>query len=662
MLLTNHPWPFALLCLLAGVVYAGVLYFVGRNPLGRGWRWALAALRCVAVGAIAFLLLAPMTRQTVNERQKPHLVLAQDVSLSVRQSADSAFSLEALMPDLEERFRVSYLPFGTEGSTDIGAVLDRFRGDDVAAMVLASDGLHNRGVAPASAAEGLSFAVHCVALGDTTPQRDAMLTDLRCNRIALSGSTFPVEITIAASLLGGHNTQLTVRDADGRQLATQPIAYSDDDFSATYSFNLQANHAGLQRYVVMLGTIEGERSVENNKMTFYVDVIDARRHVVIFAHAPHPDLAALKRAIESNPNFEAEVVMAEDAERGKWKAEGDVSMAVLHNLPSSSHPSVAFANGLPQLFVIGTQTDLGRFNALHSGLEIVAKAQRMNEVTALWRNDFSLFTLDADDAAVIESLPPLTAPFGEAKTAAGVQTLLAARLGQIDTRLPLVAASAQNGLHRAWIWGEGLWRWRLADYQTHKSQEHLDCLVSQLVTFTAMQSSRERLQVEAQRSYAEGEPITLRAVLYNENFEAVNNAEVDLKLKGDSLQADYTFRRAAGGYSLTLPQLHEGIYRYQATTADGLSSEGSFAVEAINLEQRRMTADHTLLATVAKVTGGVMVGPDDLTPVLDSLASLKPVIYTHTRYAEFLRLPLVLALIILLLAVEWALRKFNGTL
>lgn len=661
MILTDHPWPYVLLCLLAGVAYAAVLYFVGRQPVDRGWRWALAALRCVAVSAIAFLLLAPTSRQTVNERQKPHVVLAQDVSRSVRSSADSAFSLQALVPELKERFRVSYVPFGTEGSTDIGAVIDRYRGDAVDALVLASDGLHNRGTSPASVAEGLAFPVYCVALGDTTPRRDALLADLRCNRIALSGSRFTAEVTVAARLLKGHSAQLTVRDARGRQLAKQQVDYGDDDFSSTCSLDLPAEGSGMQRYDVVLGTVEGEHSTENNRLAFYVDVIDSRRHVAIIANAPHPDLGAWKHAIESNSNFEAEVVMAEQAESGRWKAEG-TDLVVLHNLPSASHTSLRYAEGLPQIFVVGLQTDLNRFNALHSGLEIVAKARRQNEVTALWQSDFSLFTLDAGDGAVLEALPPLSALFGESKRGAGVQTLLTARVGQIDSRQPLVAAATMNGQRRAWIWGEGLWRWRLVDYQNNKSHEHVDRLVSQIVTFTAMQSSRERLQVEAQRSYAEGEPVVLRAVLYNENYEPVNNADVALELRGDSLQSEYDFRRAADGYALTLPALKEGMYRYRATAADGLSAEGSFVVEAVNLEQRRTTADHALLATVASLTGGKMVTPENLSAVKESLNELKPTIYSHIRYAEFLRLPLVLVLIVLLLVCEWALRKYNNTI
>ena len=657
MLLTDYPWYFILFCLLAGVAYAAVLYFVGHNAFSRGWRWALAALRCLAVSAIAFLLLAPMTRQKVDERQKPHVVLAQDVSQSVRLSADSAFSLRTLVPELEDHCRVSYEEFGSEASTDIGAVLDRWKGDDVAALVLASDGLHNRGVNPTSMVERMPFAVHCVALGDTTARRDARLENLRCNRIASLGADIAVEMTANATLLRGKRTRLVVNDGGGRQLVSQPVDYTDDNFSTTLTASLPTDKAGLQRFTATLVPVEGEATDANNSLAFYVDVIDSRHKVAIFAHAPHPDLAALKRAIESNPNYEAEVVSASDAESGKWK--GEAHLAILHNLPSRLHPSVAYAEAMPQIYVVGLQTDLTRFNALHNGLEIIAKAQRTNEVTALHRPTFSLFTLGDDDVSMLESMPPLTAPFGEARLAPSVQTLFAAKVGNIDSRQPLVAATSQGGVRRAWIWGEGLWHWRLAEWQSHERQPHVDRLITQLVSFTAQTAGRNRLQVEAARSYSHDEPVTLRAVLYNENYEAVNSAEVRLELIGEATKAEYTFRRDAGGYSLTLPPLSEGLYRYVAR-ADGQTAEGTFAVEEMNLEQQRLSADHTLLTTLATLTGGEVYAVDQCAALKSQLLALKPTIYSHTRYAEFLRLPWVLLLILLLLAAEWGLRKYQG--
>lgn len=662
MMIIDYPWYFVLFCLLLGAAYAAVLYFVRPVLFTRWLRWVLAGLRFLAVSVIAFLLLAPLSKQRVTERQLPHVVLLRDVSQSVALGGDSSFSFDDLAKGLESRCHISIDSFGTAGYTDIGDALDRYRGDDVAALVLASDGIHNRGANPTTVAEKLSFPIYCVALGDTTPQRDAALMNLRCNRIAMLGNSFPVEFTVAATLLKGHEARLTVTDTRGKQLHAQTIRYDDNDFSLALTVNLTAAEPGLQRYTLRLSEAEDEASTANNVLSFYVDVIDTRQRVVIFANAPHPDLAALKRALESNPNYEAEIVLADEVERGKWKADGDISLAILHNLPSQRHPSIDYAKGLPQLYIVGLQTDLARFNALHTGLEIVAKAARTNEVTAIYQPGFSLFSLDADDADAITSLPPLAAPFGESRTSPDLQTLFSARLGSIDTRQPLVAATAQGDHRRAFIWGEGLWRWRLADYQIHQSHQHVDRLIAQLITFASLQSNRDRLQVEAERSYAAGGPIVLRAQLYNEAYQLVNDPEVKLTLRNDSLKADYTFRRTSNSYSLTLPDLPEGLYRYHASTDDGLTDDGSFAVEALNLEQQSLVADHSLLATLAALTGGEMVTPNQLSPLHASLSALKPTLYTHTRYAEMLRMPLALILILLLLTAEWVLRKYHGEL
>ena len=660
-MLLDYPWYFVLLCLLAGAAYAGVLYFVGTPGVGRGWRWLLAALRMAAVSAIALLLLAPVARQTVHERQKPYVVMLDDTSLSVRQSADSAFSLAALAAEMGDDLRVAYESFGSASATDIGEALLRHRHDDVAAVVLATDGIYNRGGNPATIAERLQCPVYAVALGDTTLRRDASLADLRVSRFAMQNSNFPLEVTVNASLLKGDGAVLTVADGQGRQLYSQRLGYDSDNYSTTAATALPADKPGLQRYTVRLTVADGEVSAANNIMSFYVDVIDTRRNVAIFANAPHPDLSAMKRAIESNPTYRATVVLADEAHGNRfWVQDSNFSLAILHNLPSRSHSDIGFADGLPQIFVVGTQTDLSRFNALHTGLEIVAKAERTNEVTPLLQESFSLFHLD--EGEVLESMPPLTAPFGEARLSAGVQTLFTARIGPVDSRLPLVAATAQGEWRRAFVWGEGLWRWRLADWQANSSHEHFDRLMTQLVAFTAMQQQRDRLQVEAERSYAAGETPIVRAQLYNEAYELTNTPEVTLSLSGDSLKADYRFLRDGQAYRLALPDLPQGLYRYTATTGDGLKAEGSFAIEAMNLEQRRLVADHGLLRTVSAATGGVMYRPDDLPALRDRLSELKPTIYTRMRYTELLGLPLVLALILLLLAAEWVLRKYNGTI
>lgn len=657
----DYPWYFVLLCLLAGAAYAAGLYYMGHRRFGKGVNALLAGLRFVAVTIIALLLLAPVAKRTVHERQKPRVVLEEDCSLSVQMSADSAFTLMDLWDDLEAAG--CQLMLNADAShaeqTDLGELLDRIS-PDVMAVVLSSDGINNRGQNPTTVAERLGIPVYTVALGDTTPRRDAALRNIRHNRIAYLGNSFPVEITIDVHRLKGRTAQLTIADGRGKNVAQHQVAYDDDDFSSTMTFSIPAEAKGLQKYVVRLSLVEGEVEPTNNVQTLYVDVIDGRRKVVIVGNAPHPDLAALKQAVESNSNYEAEVMLADN---GKLKVENDVSLAILHNLPSATHQIPKELENLPQVFVIGCQTDLPRFNALHTGLEIVSKVKKSSEVTAVYNDRFSHFNFDATDGEAIEQLPPLDAPFGEGKASVSLQSLLTARLGSIDTRQPLVAAMAQGRQHKVFVWGEGLWKWRLADYLNNSSHEHFDRLVSQIVNFTAVTDQRERFIVETERHYSDNDNIVVGAQLYNDAYEPFNTPDATFSLMGDSVKGDFNFSRDGDGYSLALGRLPEGLYRYTAKTQyDGetLTTEGSFAVEALHLEQANLTADHALLRSISAITGGKMYYPDQLDELRDELTSLKPVIYTHTRFSELLNLPWVLILIVLLLGAEWVLRKYHG--
>ena len=665
-MIIDYPWYYILFCLLAGAAYAAGLYLVGHRRFSKRMNLLLAALRFVAVSVIALLLLAPVAKRTVNERQKPVVVVAQDVSESVDSSQRVVESGKWKVES--EECEVVYEEFGGT-TTDIAAALEdiasRYQGRNLGAVVLATDGIYNRGNNPASTAERLTFPVYTVALGDTTPQRDAALANIRHNRIAFSGNTFPVEITVNATRLKGHSAQLTLSDSRGKTVAQKGIDYNDNSFSSTLTFELKAEQPGLQRYTARLSVVDGERTATNNVLTFYTDILDSRRKVAIIGNAPHPDLAALKQAVESNPNYEAEVFLNEELKMRNEELK-EVSLLILHNLPSATHQLPTLNSQLSTLnaiYIIGTQTDLPRFNALHTGLEIVAKAKKSNEVTALFNDRFSLFSLDGADAAALEELPPLSAPFGEAKTSTSLQSLFTARLGNINTGQPLVAAQVQGEKRSVFVWGEGLWRWRLNDFLNNKTHDHFDRLVSQLVNFAAITDSRERFIVETERHYSDNDEVVVRAQLYNESYEPFNSPDAKFTLKGDSIKGDYNFSREGDGYSLSLGTLPEGLYRYTATTTyDGknYTAEGAFAVEALHLEQANLTADHSLLSTISSITGGEMYYPDQLSTLNSQLSSLKPVIYTHTRFSELLNLPLVLILIIILLGAEWVLRKYHG--
>ena len=698
-LLTDYPWYFLFFCLLAGGVYAWALYGLGRKKDADLPRWAqvaLPALRFAVVTLLAFLLLGPLVRRQVHDKERPIVVVAEDVSESI---TAHGFALgeeqwEPVLRKLEKDYdvvRYGYaaglspeFPESTDNQdnpalhlTNISAALtdlkERYAGRNVAAVVLTGDGLYNQGQNPTGVAPTLAVPLYTVALGDTTQRRDAAIAHVRYNRIAYMGNQFPVEVTVRASLLAGRKSTLTLRQG-GRTLAQQPLTYDGAHFTATVTLTVEAEKAGLQSYTLALAPDEAEQTTTNNSRTLVVEVIDGHQKIALLAAAPHPDIAALRGALENNPNYSVDLFLPDKLAGMKPQQWQDYNLLILHNLPNAQ---LSILNSqfsiLPMIFIVGTQTDLGRFNALHSGLEIVARTQKTDEVSASHNAAFSLFTLDADLCRRIEQLPPLQAPFGDYRPAANVQTLFDASLDGVATGRPLMAFGQQEGVRRAFVVGEGLWRWRLHSYQATGSHDDFNTLVEKMVVYTSLQVGKERFRVTTQPVYTAGEAVQLEAELYNDNYEPVNTPEVTLTLKNTDNQespdnpgvpSSYTFNRNGDRYVLRLGALPAGTYSYSATTTfngKDYKATGRFAVEEVNLEEVTLVADHALMNTLAATSGGVMLTPDSLDRLPELLAGrddIRSVIYTHTRYTDLLNVPWVLLLILLLFTLEWGVRKY----
>lgn len=674
-LLFDYPWYYIFLCLLAGALYSAVLYWhskgKGDDALPRWARIAMPALRFVSVSLIALLLMAPLVKRHVNTDERPIIVLAQDMSESV--GRDSHLLTEADLSSLAKKYEVVTDSFGGR-TTDIAAALssiaDRYAGRNLGAVVLASDGIYNQGQNPTTMADRLAVPIYAVGLGDTTHHRDAAVAEVRYNRMAYLGNQFPLEITLQAHQMQGEHATLSVVH-NGQRIYSKEVAYNAPHFVLNESATINADKPGLQTYTISLTPLKGEASEQNNTRTIAIEVMDAHQKIAIVAPAAHPDISALRQSIERNPNYEVEV-MLEKADPAKLK---ECSLIVWHNMPNTRMGlNLADYKQIPAIYIVGSQTDIGRFNALHSGLEIMAKARKLDEVTASHNNTFALFTLDNEICSRMEQMPPLTAPFGTYRMAGDMQSLFVAKIGNIASDRPLIAFGQQEGVRHSFVVGEGLWKWRLQSYLMTESHDDFDQLMEKMVVYTSLQANKERLHVTYDHIYQEGTPIVLQAEFYNDNFEPINTPDVRIEVRGvdegakdgngTSRKAAYDFNRSGTGYALNLGTPEAGRYSFSATTTwngKQYSATGTFAVEQINLEQINLVADHGLLNTLAQTTGGAMLTPDQLDrlpQLLDERDDLKPVIYSQTRYTELLNLPLLFVLLVVLLGAEWALRKY----
>jgi hypothetical protein len=687
----QYPTWFLLLAVLAGAAYALGMYYrekrVSEFPIWmvRG----LAAIRGLAVFIIVVLLIGPLIKSTSKRTEKPIVVVAQDNSSSIPLNADSAFyrteyqqQLADLRTQLSSDYEVKSYVFGnyvdetetadfSDGRTDISELFELldnvYANRNVGAVVLASDGLYNRGRDPVYSPLHLNAPIYSIALGDTSIKRDVILKKVDHNRYAYLGNEFPVEITIEAEKFQGKNVTVQLSGEKGI-LWEQSVNINTNSFRKVVSAKLKAETPGLNRIRASVTVLNGELSRSNNSQDFFVEVLDGRQKVLILAANPHPDIAAIKRSISGNDNYEVEAFVLGEQEFTPEKYD----LIILHQLPMMGGRGRADmdkvrASTVPVFCVVGGKTDLRWFNDMNFGLQINAARQSKNEVLPVFAKGFSLFTIDENVRRMVQRFPPLNAPFGEYAANGSAQTLFNQRIGNVETENPLLLFNDVSGRKMGVLVGDGIWRWRIRDYEENSSHEIFDRMLSKIVQFLALKTDKSLFRVTTKNRYNEDEAVLFNAELYNETYEPINEPEVDLTITDEEGKSyEYEFNRTDNAYRLNAGSFKEGNYRYKARISNAgkvFESEGQFMVAALKLETTRTTADHSLMYKLANGSGGELVYPRELQKLADAIKSredIRNVVYEQSWFKEAIHLKWLFFVILALLTLEWFVRKRQG--
>ena len=690
----EYPAGYLLLCLAAGLLVAALLYYRSGQfrEQPRALVWALGALRTLGFALLAALLLSPLLRFLRTDRQEPIVVLAQDVSESVGLETDTV-AYAAAWAELRDRLAADYrvvsytfgagvhrdgpLTFGDK-TTNLDAVLteigDVYGNQNLGAVVLATDGIYNAGANPAYRNPDLRAPVYTIGLGDTTRRRDLLVRRVFHNKIAYLNDRFSIQVDVAAAGAAGERTRLTVSrlgDGGSQTLHSEEITLDRGDFFTTREVVLPADRAGVQRYRVALSGIGGEVSSANNRRDLFVDVLDARQRILLLAAAPHPDVSALRQALAGGKNNELTVGYA-----GKFAGSlADFDLVILHQLPAARHrlrPELAALDRarVPRLFVLGEAAVPALVNAAQGLLQFSGGGGASgNEVTARPLGEFSLFTVSDELRQALPRYPPLTAPFGEYTAGIGATTVLRQRIGRVDTDYPLLAVGEDRGVRTGVLAGTGLWQWRLFDYLEYGDHARFDELVSQLTQFLTVKEDKRRFRVSLPTNvFAENEPVQLDAELYNPNYELVNEPEATVVITGPGGQEyNYAFNRSSTAYTLTAGTLPVGDYRFTAATNLGgerLTYAGRFSVSAVEVERYALEADHGLLRRLSDRFGGELLFADQLGDLPRRLAergTVKPVLFETVSTRSVLHLKWIFGGLLLILSLEWFLRRYFGS-
>lgn len=679
-------------CLALGILYAWLLYRGNKN-LDKKLQYALTAARIFAVTAIAWLLFAPLIKTLNYTLDKPVIIIGQDNSLSVGQIRPAGFNqksyeqnLKALQDKLSDKYEVKTYSFGdsvsngfdfknqgklTDASAFFQKIRDEYTNRNVGAVVLATDGIFNHGGNPLYNINQINAPVYSIALGDSVPKRDVLISNVNYNDIVYLDDDFTVEVQVQAFQSDKENTALTI-SKNGAKVGQQNITISGNSFLKTIPVKLHANKIGVQKYSVQLGTVPNEITTKNNSQTFYVEVIDGRQKVLLAAAAPHPDLGVLREAITLNKHYEAKLAMADELnaiDPSKF------DLIVLYQLPDVQNLSASFLQRVktlkkPVWYILGAQSNVNAFNQLQNQINLSSANGSIQEVYPAFANNFTSFNLSEEDKKQVSTFDPLLMPFGRLTLNASASIIFNQRIGKVSTQQPLLFFTSENGLKAGYLMGEGLWRWKLSVAENETEQSSLNNLIANTVQYLSVKDDKRRFKVFASKSaFDENENIQFNATLYNESYQPVNQPEVSLQVKSDAGKIfNYVFSKTENAYQLDAGPMPAGNYSYLANTSLGgqkFSAAGSFYVNALIAEYQQTTANHQLLNTISKQSNGKLFMPADLLKIADEILkneNIKTISYEDRKYDDLINIKWLFAFIVALLSIEWFLRKRNGEL
>jgi hypothetical protein len=688
-IVAESPLWFIMFCILAGLVYASVLYFRNRK-LQEFSIWIirlLSVIRFIVVTLISFFLLSPLLKTIDRNVVKPIIIFAQDNSESLIVGKDSAFykseyqnNVQKLIDKLNDKYEVHSFSFGdkiseinqfdslkfNEKQTDISSLFDeietRYSNRNVGAILIASDGLYNKGSNPVYTSDKIKTPLYTIALGDTTIKKDIILAKVEHNRLAYLGNQFPIQIVVNAKQFKGKTSTLTV-NKDNATLFTQTVNFNSDNFTTTIPVLLQASQTGLQHYKVKLSSLADEVSVANNTSDVFVDVLDARQKILILSDAPHPDIAAIKRSIEANQNYEVESYLIDDFN----KPLKQYNLVILHSLPSARMPSSKILTEL-NASNIPVWSFSGANALINNNLELISKATKNNEVEPLLAGNFPLFTMSDELQKAIKNFPAVSCPFGTYQSDNNSNALLYQRIGTVDTKTPLMIFTANGENKTAVFTGEGIWRWRLHDFAEHNNHLLFDELISKTVQYLSVKVDKSFFKITGKNNFLENEPVELNAEVYNESYELINQPEVNIVItNSDNKKFPYSFSKTSNAYILNAGIMTVGEYKFEAKTKVGeklYSQRGEFSISALQMELTNTVADHQMLYSLAKKHSGEMLYFKDLDKLAEKLNNrddIKSVSYSQKKLNDLINLKWIFFLLLFLLSVEWFIRKRNGS-
>jgi len=195
---------------------------------------------------------------------------------------------------------------GTHLGDSVSQAMASHRGRHVTDIVIVSDGRSNGGLPPLEAARAVGAAgipIHTLIVGDTRPEKNAVIEPIEAPSEALQGD----ELAITVRVLGrgtdsGTNTMVVLEELDSvagndRIVAESRVELTEEGQRVVLVAPDANLRTGERRFRVSLPPLEGETMVDDNRLEFLVHVSPAVMRVLYVEGYPRWEYRFVKNLL-----------------------------------------------------------------------------------------------------------------------------------------------------------------------------------------------------------------------------------------------------------------------------------------------------------------------------------------------------------------------------
>ncbi|WP_409416664.1 hypothetical protein [Flavobacterium sp. PS2] len=638
----------------------------------------LAFLRFLSIFGILVLLINPIITKNSLEIIKTPLPIVVDNSSSITalNSKEKVLELYKKLTsnkDLQDKYEIQSYQFdadfkqseefdfkGTQTNLDeIAKNLKSINKNVVFPTVVITDGNQTTGNDYVYRFDR-NNKVYPVIVGDTTTFLDLKINQLNVNKYAFYKNKFPVEVFLQYSGTKNINSDLSISQG-GTVLAKERVSFSPSKKTATLNILLPADKVGVQIFKATISSSEKEKNTYNNIKNFAVEIIDQKTTVAIVSAINHPDIAALKRSIESNAQRKVVLVKPNEI-----KSLQDYNILILYQ-PTAVFKSVFDTNkaaGINTFIITGNNTDFNFLNQQQTAFSFRMSSQK-EDYLAEFNSQFNLFAVEEIG---FENFPPLQNSFGTITTNGNVSVLLSSKIRNVATNAPLLAFTENQGKRNAYLLGENTWKWRMQSHIDNQSFAKYDIFIDKIIQYLASNNTKKSLVVNHESFYNSGDALEINAQYFNKNYEFDEKANLTISVTNTETKQtkNYDLLKGNNSYSVNLDGLPAGKYSFSVKELNSKTTYSSrFEILDFDIEKQFVNPDVLKLQQLALQTNGKAFFQDQSDALIKTLLenpeykAIQKNVSTKTPLIDWVWL---LVLIAAALASEWFIRKYNGLL